>query len=142
MAWTFYNSNGESLVQHAESEATQAEMEAETAGVKFVPPDLVKNSPGVAKAWCLWSKVGTHAITASYNMSSVTDGSAAGDTDLLVATDFSSGSYVVVCGDEDGTFGQIQGSSLAAGGFTHYTSGHAGANFDTPNAMIAVFGDQ
>ena len=29
--WTFYNSSGEALVQHAESEATQAEMEGETA---------------------------------------------------------------------------------------------------------------
>ena len=51
MAWTFFNSSGEALVQHAESEATQAEMEAESAVAHFVPPDLVKNSPGVAKAW-------------------------------------------------------------------------------------------
>ena len=58
MGWTFYNSNGEALVQHAESEATKAEMEAETAGAKFVPPDLVRNSPGVAKAWVRWEQTG------------------------------------------------------------------------------------
>ena len=50
MSWTFYNSDGEALVQHAESEAVQSEMEAETAVAKFVPPDLVKFHPGVAKA--------------------------------------------------------------------------------------------
>ena len=51
MAWTFYNASGEALVQHAESEATKAEMVAETAIAHFVPPDLVKDSPGVAKFW-------------------------------------------------------------------------------------------
>ncbi|ANS02791.1 hypothetical protein [uncultured Mediterranean phage uvDeep-CGR0-KM14-C182] len=73
MSWTFYNSNGEALVQHAESEATQAEMEAETAVAKFVPPDLVKNSPGVAKAWVEFDADGTRL--ASYSVDSVTDNS-------------------------------------------------------------------
>jgi hypothetical protein len=50
MAWTFYNSSGEALVQHAESEAVQSEMEAETAVAKFVPPDMMKYAPGVAIA--------------------------------------------------------------------------------------------
>ena len=73
MGWTFYNSNGEALVQHAESEATQAEMEAETAVAHFVPPDLMKYHPGVAIAWCQIEADGTLNTTLDYNVGSVDD---------------------------------------------------------------------
>ena len=33
------------------TEANKANMEAEDTGALFVPPDLVKNSPGVSKGW-------------------------------------------------------------------------------------------
>jgi len=89
MSWTFFNSSGGALVQHAESEATQAEMEAETAGAKFVPPDLVRHSPGVAKVWAAWEQDGAHGLYNSYNYTSVTDGGGAGDTDHVFADDFS-----------------------------------------------------
>ncbi len=69
--WTFYNSNGETLVQHAESEATQTEIEGETATAKFIPPDLVKYSPGVAKAWGVTSSGGT-IESGSYNVNTYT----------------------------------------------------------------------
>jgi len=88
MAWTFYNSNGEALVQHAESEATQAEMEAETAVAKFVPPDLVKNSPGVAKAWASITSAGALS-TPDYGIASVDD-DGTGDHDINFTTAFSS----------------------------------------------------
>ena len=71
--WTFYSASGEALVQHAESEATQAEMEAETAIAHFVPPDLVKNSPGVAIAWFQIAAAGTLVATLDYNVGSVDD---------------------------------------------------------------------
>ena len=92
MGWTFYNSNGEALVQHAESEATQAEMEAETAVVHFVPPDLVKNSPGVAKAYCQIEQAGTLASN-SYNIASITD-TGTGDRTIVFDTDFGNINYV------------------------------------------------
>jgi hypothetical protein len=100
MAWTFYNSNGEALVQHAESEATQAEMEAETAGAKFVPPDLVKNSPGVAKAWCAFNGESTIAITQSYNITDLTD-NGTGDYSVNIATDLDATNYVAVATCQD-----------------------------------------
>ena len=99
MGWTFYNSNGEALVQHAESEATQAEMEAETAGVKFVPPDLIKYSPGVAKVWCRILADGTisggTSLPNSYNIDTITD-SGTGDRSVNFDTDFSSIHYGAV----------------------------------------------
>ena len=94
MGWNFYNSNGEALVQHAESEATQAEMEAETAGAKFAPPDMIKYSPGVAKVWCRILADGT-LDQPDYNVASVTD-TGTGDRIINYTTDFSDISYGAV----------------------------------------------
>ena len=93
MGWTFYNSNGEALVQHAESEATKAEMEAETAVAHFVPPDLVKNSPGVAKAWVSIDADGTLA-SPDYNIASITD-TGTGDRDINFTTAMSGAVFAV-----------------------------------------------
>jgi hypothetical protein len=143
MPWTFYNSNGEALVQHAESEATQAEMEAETAGAKFVPPDLVKNSPGVAKVWCQWEQTGAHGITASYNMTSVADGGSAGNTDHLYDTDFSNTNYAIVGMTVDDSYIYHAGTSIATTGITTVTvTTSSGSGVDKAWNHIVVFGDQ
>ena len=92
MGWNFYNASGELLVQHAESEATQAEMEAETAVAHFVPPDLVRNSPGVAKAYCQIAAAGT-IVSNSYNVASITD-TGTGDRTIVFDTDFGNINYV------------------------------------------------
>ena len=142
--WTFYNSNGEALVQHAESEATQAEMEAETAVAKFVPPDLVRHSPGVAKAWVKWEQTGTHSMLASYNMTSVTDGGGAGDTDHLWDDDFASAPTVVGMAPTSYAIGFDAGAGAPS------TTGVTTVTFDTSNQnatdrginCIAAFGDQ
>ena len=89
--WTFYNSNGETLVQHAESEATQTEIEGETATAKFVPPDLVKHSPGVAKVWCNITAAGALG-SPDYNVSSVTD-TGTGDRTINFTVSFSGTVY-------------------------------------------------
>ena len=142
--WTFYNSNGEALVQHAESEATQAEMEAETAVVKFVPPDLVRHSPGVAKAWVKWEQTGDHSRLDSYNVSSVTDGGGAGDTDHLWDDDFASAPTVVGMAPTSYAIGFDAGAGAPS------TTGVTTVPFDTSNQnatdrginCIAAFGDQ
>ena len=98
MSWTFYNSSGESMVTHAESEATKAEMEAETAVAHFVPPALVKNSPGVAKAWCRIEANGTisggTSYPNSYNIASVS--TSTGSRTIAFTTDFSQTVYSAV----------------------------------------------
>ena len=141
MAWTFYNSSGEALVQHAESEAVQSEMEAETATAKFVPPDLIKYSPGVAKAWIKWEATGTHSIVGSYNITSVTDGGQAGDTDGVIATDFSSVNDQVFTGCTDDAK-LISIVTSAAGTWTARTYLHDGTLSDVDRNMMAMFGDQ
>jgi len=101
MSWTFYNSNGEALVQHAESEATKTEMEAETAAAKFVPPDLIKYSPGAAKAWASIATSGA-LEDPDYGISEVGD-SGTGDRSIIFSTAFSSVVYAVVSTVTNGT---------------------------------------
>lgn len=71
--------------------ATQAQVEAETAGV-VVPASLVRNSPGVAKAWCRIDSPGA-LESPSYNIASVTD-TGPGLRTIVIATDFSSTVWV------------------------------------------------
>ena len=142
MSWTFYNASGEALVQHAESEATKAEMEAESATPKFVPPDLVRNSPGVAKVWVYWTQSGGHGVNgaASYNYTSASDGGV-GVTDHLWDVDMSGTAYVVVGGGEwDGSPPNISGDPATTGCQTRTgDSNHAAA--DSTRQSLAVFGD-
>ena len=145
MAWTFYNSNGEALVQHAESEATQAEMEAETAGAKFVPPDLVKYSPGVAKAWVRMNQdgsiVGSTSYPNSYNING-TSGDGSGDNTVTWEVDFSQVTYAVVSTTADAGEYNSSAGTFATGSVQIYnvtsSSGSAGA---FRNSVVA-YGDQ
>jgi hypothetical protein len=147
MAWTFFNSNGEALVQHAESEATQAEIEAETAGAKFVPPDLMKHHPGVAKVWCTYQQTGSHSILGtsdanSYNVQSVTDGTGAGDTDILWDTDFSSDDNTFAVMGNEGTVDIGCDDATSASGLTKVQTLNVGSNADQPNNRIVGWGAQ
>ena len=74
-------------------EATQAQVEAETAGALYVPPDLVTNSPGVAKAWCMINAPGV-LLAPNHNITSVTD-TGTGDRLMNYAVTFSSQQYNV-----------------------------------------------
>ena len=129
----------------AAAQADQAALEAETNEDTYAPPDLIKHSPGVAKVWCLYEQSGAHSITASHNMTSVTDGGAAGDSDILWGTDFSGDTvYAIVGGCENAGFLMYQNATLVAGGVTLLTRDHANTatDFADPGACFAVFGDQ
>ena len=146
MSWTFYNSNGEALVQHAESEATQAEMEGESAVAKFVPPDLVKNSPGVAKAWICWHHATT--INASYNITSITN-DATGFYTITIATDFSGASYARALGNAESNVAMYIDNATAptAGATKVNLTNNSGSNANVGGnaglaASITFFGDQ
>ena len=145
MAWTFFNSSGEALVQHAESEATQAEMEAESAVAHFVPPDLVKNSPGVAKGWCHIAADGTisgsTAYPNSYNIDTITD-TGTGDRTIVWDTDFSQTVYAVAGSWGDNTTdGYMSYITYAAGSIRLILALDAGGNTDVITSQVA-FGDQ
>ena len=124
------------------TEATQAAVEAETAEATFVPPDLVKNSPGVAKGWCRITAVG--ALEApDYNVDSVTD-TGLGDRSIVWGTDFSTSVYTCVAQlAEDTTASSqitIMFSSFAVGSVRH-TIRAAGALNDFTTSVHAM-GDQ
>jgi hypothetical protein len=138
--WKFYNASGEAMVTHAESEATQAEMEAETAVAHFVPPDLIVNNPYVAKHWGEFSMVGTHAIIHALNWTSVTDGTSAGDSDLLYATDFSGDDQILI---GSGDTKQIIGfNAPVAGGCTVRCNTDAGTASDSGQCYVVGWGDR
>ena len=141
MAWTFYNASGEALVQHAESEATQAEMEAETAIAHFVPPDLVKNSPGVAKAWVYWNQSGTPARIGYYNVDSVGD-DAVGLSTITFGTNFSGVTYTTVGnGSEGRLIGQAASSAAVGSVAVAIVVSDSGARSDDTQAGANFFGE-
>lgn len=88
----------------ATPQATQAEAEAETNVSKYIPPDLLRYSPGVAKAWCRIAQngtiVGSNSYPNSYNITS-TSTSGTGDYTCTWADDFSQTVYAVetTCAD-------------------------------------------
>ena len=145
MGWTFYNSTGESLVQHAESEATKAQMEAETASPIFVPPDLVKNSPGVAKCWANLRGTDTFARVEDYNVAGITD-NATGNYKVTIATDFASAGQAVVLGVIDDSSARDtvvnQNATQSAALVDILTSDAAGTAKDCIQVSVAMFGDQ
>lgn len=76
------------------AQATQAAIEAETNEDTYIPPDLLRKSPGVAKAWCRIDGSGL-LESPSYNVSSVTD-TAVGDATVNFTTAFSTAVYTAL----------------------------------------------
>ena len=130
------------------AQATQSALEAETNEDTYAAPDLIKYSPGVAKAWIEFEQDGTHSILASYNITSVTDGGSSGDSDIVIATDFSSANYAItgtagrgVAGDTPRTIGPGV-ANPAAGTLTITCSADDGSRVDCEFVSLALFGDQ
>jgi hypothetical protein len=82
------------------SQAVQSDIEAETNEDTYLPPDLVKHSPGVAKFYVKFNPSGTIQGTA-YNTTSVAD-NGTGDWTVTIATDFSSANWACSCTIETG----------------------------------------
>jgi len=83
-------------VHSGAAQATQAALEAETDEDTYAAPDMIKYSPGVAKAWCLVNQTGTQAIIggASYNVASIND-QGVGRTRVTFTTQMSGAAYAV-----------------------------------------------
>ncbi len=127
------------------SQATQSALEAETNEDTYAPPDLIKHSPGVAKAWIVLDGTGTISITSSYNIDSVVD-NGTGDYTINFDVDFSSGDY---CAAATGTTSGAlhvtlddSGGAPAAGScqVNSYTGGNVLT--DLNRVMFVFFGDQ
>jgi hypothetical protein len=75
------------------SQADQAAVEAETNQDTYIPPDLLKHHPGIAKAWGTCNAAGT-LQSPSYGLSSVTDDTT-GVRTYNFSTSFSDVDYVI-----------------------------------------------
>ena len=87
---TIVNSGTATGFSSGPSQATQSAIEAETNEDTYAPPDLIKNSPGVAKAWVSFGVDST--ADASYNVASISD--ATGDWTITFTNAFSDGTYM------------------------------------------------
>lgn len=87
----FLKDDGTWAASGAVSQATQAALEAETNEDTYTPPDLIKHSPGVAKAYCTVAADGTLQAN-SYNITSAT-ANATGDYTVVWDTDFGNANY-------------------------------------------------
>ena len=128
--------------------ADQTEMEAATATDRAVTPQGVRWHPGVAKAWALITvTAGTPALTAGYNVGSITD-SGVGRFTCNFTTAFSSANYacIVSANFDDGTsiYNGFQYSDVGRGTTSCQicTTNSVNALADANLVEVVFFGDQ
>ena len=125
---------------------TQAQMEAELANQNFSVAERIRFSPGVAKVWVKWEQTGANSIQASYNMTSVTDGGATGDTDHLFDVDFDSDEYAIVAGAAVAANNSMvvapTPATILAAGVTTETEHNDGTADDNPDNFMVCYGQQ
>jgi hypothetical protein len=128
--------------------AVQAEMEAATDVVLAVTPGRMQYHPGVAKAWVKFTSLTTTAITASHNVTSLTD-NGGGDTTVNFTTAFSSANYgmagIASWSSGDGSSATLSCSltnppTASAARFVETTN--TGGLFDRAGQHVIFMGDQ
>jgi len=134
------------------AQAIQSAIEAETNQDTYIPPDLLKFSPGVAKTWgSVTYSGGTPSLDLSYNITSITD-SAIGVLGVTIAVDHSSANYCIGSdlGIASGSNSVAQKSvndsdDKATTGFTlmFIDADQTNINYKDPvNASFSTHGDQ
>lgn len=131
------------------NQASQAAIEAETNEDTYVPPDLVRHNPGVAKAWADVDLTGTASLDANYNVSAFSD-DGTGLFTLTWGDDFSNTNYVcagmtsaVSAGNDEGLVTLVPGSrAVGSAQFQCVDVNNTADNFDFDPVMVVVFGDQ
>ena len=130
------------------TQAVQSDIEAETNQDTYIPPDLLKHHPGVAKFWVdIDHSSGSPVIDGDYNVASLDD-NGTGNTDINYTVAFADAHYAVVCmGSYTGVYVSIIGESV-----THHTTTYqrilciqnsaSDAGVDINGAFVAGFGDQ
>ena len=124
----------------AHHQADQAALEAETNEDTYVPPDLVKNSPGVAKGWCRVDSTGA-LVSGSYNVASITD-TDTGNRTIVWATDFASADYALFHHVVGGVFNFILTDTFAVGSVRFNIYDTDESTKEDRNTSSVAFGDQ
>jgi hypothetical protein len=124
------------------SQANQAAIEGETNEDTYIPPDLLKHSPGMAKVWIHHDGNISVAINASYNVASIAHDSS-GVYAVTIADDLATVNYAAVATVSEGTSSALFTTTVtnkAVGSFKN-------RNFDACNTVtntqgnVVVFGD-
>ena len=127
--------------------ATQAQMEGATSNTVYVTPARTQYHPGVAKAMCTFdgTTVGTHSVTAGYNVDNVTRNNQ-GDYTVTFTTDFSNTNYYIT------GFAFKTGEQCYVTGTTDYAKAVGSVRFhvysvgagltDATEVVLIAFGDQ
>jgi hypothetical protein len=124
------------------SQANQSAIEGETNEDTYIPPDLIKHSPGVAKFYVKFNYSGTVQGTA-YNTTSVAD-NGTGDLTVTIADDFSSANWVAGYTTETAytRSTNIENGGQAAGTLRIRTTDNNGTASDGNYAHVFGLGDQ
>lgn len=129
----------ETLMGTVTQQAAQSAIEAQTNEDTYVPPDLIKHSPGVAKGWCRITAAGALAVP-SHNVASITD-TATGDRTIVWDVDFADVDYVIngmIAGFDSGNgtgYNNHAVGSIQIGTFT-------GTTLTDFEGCYSAFGDQ
>jgi len=124
------------------SQAVQSDIEGETYQDTYIPPHLVRHSPGVAKFYAKFNYSGTVQGTA-YNTTSIAD-NGTGDLTVTIADDFSSANWVAGYTTETAytRSTNIENGGQAAGTLQIRTTDNNGTASDGNYAHVFGLGDQ
>ena len=124
------------------SQANQSAIEGETNEDTYIPPDLVRHSPGVTKFYAKFNYSGTVQGTA-YNTTSIAD-NGTGDLTVTFADDFSSANWVAGYTTETAytRSTNIENGGQAAGTLRIRTTDNNGTASDGNYAHVFGLGDQ
>jgi hypothetical protein len=125
------------------SQASQSAIEAETNEDTYAPPDLIRHSPGVAKAYVVINAAGAiEAAAGEYNVASVTD-TGTGNRTIVFDTDFGDTGYTAVAASTAIAATHIFFDTPATGSYRLQTSNNAATPVATDRQTSqAFFGDQ
>jgi hypothetical protein len=122
----------------APTEASKANMESQTTGTLYAPPDLVRHAPGVAKAW--GSSEDSGIRTGSYGVTSSAK-DATGKYTWTWAVDFADALYVPVTNSESGVGGGFDINTRAESTAAFWSYNNAGALVNS-GLFVVAFGTQ
>lgn len=130
----------------APSAATQAEQEAGSITTAYTTPGRQHFHPSACKAWVDFDGTGTPAISASYNVTSITD-TAVGRFGINLTTGFSGTHYGAVGWARQGSGGTnriscMSNDALSATVINMRVFDTSGTLGDTESNFVVCFGDQ
>ena len=123
----------------ANAQAVQSDIEAETNQDTYVPPDLIKHSPGVAKAYCKINATGA-LIANDYNIATIGDtGSGDRDVNFTIAMDNANYSTQVTLNSQDAA---LVAASTQTTADVRIISGNTSMSLADHWQSMVVFGKQ